>query len=308
MMIDKQNNEFGNIETDFLKICVDITVYWTGSVFDRVEGVLDFYNQAISIIGDNVHFYTTETMEGARKIKHDTFDLVPFWFSESKKKRKLYILTLEGGDKKDVLSDIGFYLCADEEEESRSGALRLILPVNYTINPQRYIDMVVSLVRKLNFQSGHAGYAVNWFPTSDSADDALALFPVIARRYPGIDLSDLDITLYAISSSDRPGIKCINWLTLLGADIAKSEVGLEESLKDLPDDCPVHPLGQGGILIQAGGAPDIGDRNLNKQLESYHAVGKILAPLRLQNHPDFVGATLEIPDEDLTGEWLSRFD
>jgi hypothetical protein len=302
------DNKIGDIETKYLKVCVDITVYWKGSVFDRVEGVLDFYSQVISIIGDKVRFYTTEKMEGAQKIKQDTFDLIPFWFSKSKKKRDMYILTLEGGGKKDALSDIGLYLCADEQEESRSGAVRLVLPVSYAINPQQYIDMVISLVRKLNFQSGHAGYAVNWFPTADSADDALALFPAIARRYPGIDLSDMDITLYAISSSDRPSIKCINWLTLLGADIVKSAGEIKALFKDLPDDCLVHPLNLGGVLIQAGGAPYIGDGNHNEQLKSYHAVGKILAPLRLQNHPDFVGATLENPEEDLTSEWLSRFD
>lgn len=305
---EKYNLEFRNDEGEFLKLCVDLTIYWKGSVFDHVEGILDFYEQVLKVITKDVKYYTTETMEGARKIKADTLELVPFWFSKSKKKRGLYILSLEGGEQADILSDIGFYLCADEESDVKTGTMRLILPADYASQPQEFVEMVRSLVRKLDFESGHAGFAVNWFPTADSADDALGVFPIIARRYPGIDLSDIDITLYAISSASEPGIKCINWLTLLGANLFTSIGGIESLRKQLPNDCPIYELDNGGGIIQAGKCPDIGDKNSNTQLSAYKAVGHILAPLRLQEHPDFIGATSTMPYEDITTEWLARFD
>lgn len=295
-------------ESEFLKLCADVTVYWKGSVFDRVEGVVDFYQKALSLIRGDIKFYTTETMEGARRIRSDTFDLIPFWFLQSKRKRKLYILTLEGGEKADVLSDTGFYLCANEEAEGEVGALRLILPVRYLAESPQFADLVSSLIEKLDFQSGHGGYAVNWFPTSQTADEALSQFPFIARRYPGIDLSDIDITLYAIRNATEPGIKCINWLTLLGVELTERVGGVETLKAALPPDCPVLRLPKGGVLIQAGERPDIGDRNANAQLQSYHAVGRLLALLRLRNHPDLVGAMLQAPYEELTAEWLARFD
>lgn len=304
----KQDLVFKNDEGEFLKLCIDVTVYWQGSVFDRVHGVLDFYAQALSVIRNDVKYYVTETMEGARKIKDNTFELVPFWFAQSKKKRGLYIFILEGGEKADTISDVGFYLHADEEGEGKCGALRLILPVSCVDHPQKFVEIAKSLVRNLDFQSGHAGFAINWHPTADSADDALSVFPTIARRYPGIDLSDLNMTLYAIRDARQPGIKCINWLTLLGSDLTMAAGGIEALRAQLPSDCPIYPLEKGGCLIQAGERPDVGDKNLNAILPSYGAVGHLLAPLRFANHPEFIGSTSAVPDEDLTAEWLSRFD
>lgn len=304
----KQDLVFQNDEGEFLKLCVDVTVYWKGTVFGRVQGVLDFYAQALSVIRNDVKYYVTETMEGARKIRGNTFESVPFWFAEGTKKRGLYIFILEGGEKADTISDVGFYLHADEEVEDKCGALRLILPVSYVEHPQKLVEIAKSLVRNLDFQSGHAGFAVNWHPTADSADDALSVFPTIARRYPGIDLSDINMTLYAIRSAGGAGIKCINWLTLLGSELTMAIGGIAALNAQLPSDCPVHPLGKGGCLIQAGERPDVGDRNLNAFLPSYGAVGRLMAPLRLTNHPEFIGSTSIAPDEDLTAEWLARFD
>ena len=51
-----------------LKLCLDVTLYWTGSAFDHVDGIVDFYNQSMEIIGKNVTFYRTETMKSARPV------------------------------------------------------------------------------------------------------------------------------------------------------------------------------------------------------------------------------------------------
>lgn len=303
----KQDLEFRNEDGELLKLCLDLTVYWFGSVFDRVEGVLDFYTQAISLLGNEIKYYLTEAMEGGREVDLDALNLLPNWLTQDDR-RDLYILSLESGYRKDTLSDSGFYFCADEDPESRSGALRLILPTTYAMQPQSYVELVLSLVGKLDFQSGHGGFSVNWFPTADSAEEALSLFPTIARRYPGIDLADLDITLYAVGTAKTAGIKCINWLTLLGPELATLAGGAEAIQRNLPLECPIFPAGHGGLLIQAGAQPDIGDRNRHADLTAYRAVGRVLAPLRMQHHPDFIGATPASPNEDLTQEWLARFD
>ena len=83
--------EFISHEDEYMKLCFDITVYWTGSVFERVDGVLDFYQQAMKIIGKDITCYKTETMRGARKIKTDTLDLIPFWLTKAPKRREIYM-------------------------------------------------------------------------------------------------------------------------------------------------------------------------------------------------------------------------
>src|ERR1051326_4109738 len=88
---------FRQDEVDYLKPCLDIVFYWTGSMFDRAEGILNIYQRSLDSIKSNVSFYRTETMTSARHVKKDTFDLLPFWFKKTVARRRIYMLYLENG-------------------------------------------------------------------------------------------------------------------------------------------------------------------------------------------------------------------
>ena len=115
----------------YATLCVDLTVYWRGSAFDRADGIVQFYQRALQYIGPTLRFYETGTMAGAKAIKKDTLDMIPFWFQKAKRREDLYIMGLESGQHANEPSDRGFYLIADEEDEEPVGAMKASFPVAY---------------------------------------------------------------------------------------------------------------------------------------------------------------------------------
>src|SRR6516225_5953645 len=82
----------------FLIPCIDVVCYWAGSAFDRINGIVDFYEQSLAVIGKAIRFYQTETMAQAAPLKKDSLGLIPFWFRKTKSRRDVYILLLESGE------------------------------------------------------------------------------------------------------------------------------------------------------------------------------------------------------------------
>lgn len=98
--------------------------------------------------------------------------------------------------------------------------------------------------------SGHAGFAVNVPPMGREPNEASEYF--CARRYgPGIDVGDP----MGVSTVDLVGkIKTVDWIVALDADLVRAAGGTD-SLALPPDWYVREPLGDGGLIVQAGTAP-----------------------------------------------------
>ena len=79
-------------------LCADITVYWRGSMLDRAEGILAFYERALKLIGDSVCWYETETMGDVEAIHGKVFDMLPFWLRNPKARRGIQALGAGDGE------------------------------------------------------------------------------------------------------------------------------------------------------------------------------------------------------------------
>lgn len=283
----------------YLKPCLDITLYWSGSVFDHSDGIVNFYRQSLELIGEGLRYFRTETMSKARPIKKDTIGLIPFWFQGTDTRRDIYMLFLESGAAPDEPSDRAFALNA----APGMGFVRLILPVSYiaeSISP--FLDLATNLGQTLAYDFGQAGLALNWNHLGDYGSRAKEAMNSLANRYPGLDMSHPFCTKYVVSK----GIKCVNWLTYLNMDYCQRLGGLPELGKKFDKNVVIHTLNN-GIGIQAGPAPEIGDVNRRKSLPVFHQVGKVLAPIRTKVHPPIFGPE-GIADKEITEKWLGRFD
>ncbi|APR86087.1 Hypothetical protein A7982_11436 [Minicystis rosea] len=289
----------------YLRLVTDITLYWRGSMFDHAQGIQSFYAKALRLIGSHLKFYRTESMEGSRPLKADSLQLLPDWFRKRRGKGKgIYMLSLEGGNDKDEPSEHGFYLLADQEEETRVGAVRLILPSRFMDTGYESVaNLLAEVVEGFDFDSGHAGFAVNWDPEGEYENEAASQMLMLAKKYPGIDLNCMDSTIIALQHSGAPAIKCVNWLTLMGKGLQQRLPALEEVRKELGSVCPVHEL-PGCWVIQAGPSPALGYPDKD-EMTPYRRAGSLLASLRLQRHPAIFA---ESDPGYGTGEWLARFD
>lgn len=288
----------------YAQLCLDLTVYWRGSMFDRVEGILHFYEQAMNELRPALRYYETGTMAGAKPLRKDSLEMIPTWL-RGKRRSDIYMMNLESGLHPNDPSDQNFYLVADEEDDEPLGAMRLALPISNSEDPDRYTELVEQLLSRLDFESGHAGFALNWDSRGDMAAEAIQDMSWIAGRFLGIDLFEMDITLVSMRKTKPAGIKTVNWLTLLGKNILTS-VGGEDGLSGkLPNICRIYTLPHGGI-IKTGDRPILGDRNRNEDLTAYRSVGRLLAPFRFEDHRDFFGSNKNAGIT--TQQWLARFD
>lgn len=288
----------------FLRLCTDVTVYWRGSMFDRVDGLLHFYREAMEVVGSRITFYETEAMSGAKPIKADSLELFPSWLTKPKARRSMFILNLESSDRANEPSDAGFFVTVDEEDDVKFGAARVILPFELD-KPQELVDLTKVLVDRLQFESGHAGYAVNWNPVGDNDGEAKREMAILAKRLPGLDLNNLDVTTVALQLSPEPAIKCVNWLTLIGSDLREQLPDDAELTEELGPECPIHVVPT-GLIIQAGPRPELGAGRNRRLLAPYQKVGALLADHRVQDHKRIFADS--VAGEDATADWLARFD
>lgn len=285
----------------YLILCLDITLYWSGSVFEFKKEILNFYTRSMEIVGKDLKFYCTETMRAYRKITAETMDLLPFWLTEPNARRDMYILRMNGALHPEATSDKAFFFRAIESK--KRGALRLVLPTSLIqSSPDTLRELTRALALNFNFDSGHAGYCFNWSDDITLGFYARSKLFHLGMRYPGIDIPSMATTLFIVPD----GIKGINWLTLVGTKHLERLGSLENLCKMLGDQILVDNLVH-GVMFQAGPAPETGDVNRHHVLPLYHRVGRVLSRIRATEHPPFI-IRGKLADDDATQEWLSRFD
>jgi hypothetical protein len=273
-------------------------------MFEHATGLVHFYREAMKTIQTSLTYFATDD-GGARPLRSDTLDMLPYWLENPRANRGIYSLSLESGSRPNEPSDKAFFFLADEEEEVKTGIIRLVLPPAFVEGKASdVLDLVTRLVDKLEFESGHAGYSVNWDQASDTDEEVTKELGVIAKKYPGVDVNYFNSTLIAFQNSTTPSIKCVNWLTLIGQEIRESLPPPADLSKDLGEQCRVQELTH-GLVLQAGSNPTLGYPERD-ELEPYRQVGRILAEFRLTRHPQIL--PVPVPGEDPTEDWLSRFD
>jgi hypothetical protein len=134
-----------------------------------------------------------------------------------------------------------------------------------------------------------------------------------AQRLPGLEVDEVTshVNWLAEARDGGPGIKGVNWLTVLG-DRFVAEVGgadkLERDLAALDRRFIVHRW-DGGVMIQAGPRPELGDAQRDHWPELYVKLAKYLKPIRVTWHHAFqMGGPGERFDKARSEAWLRRFD
>lgn len=170
--------------------------------------------------------------------------------------------------------------------------------------PDTAISFVADVAGKLHADSGWCGLGLTLSPDESIAAAFLHEEFTTAQRFEGIDVGSVAIT----SVAARAGIKGVNWLTILGSKWLEPLGGLDGLSNSLSGVALVIPF-EHGAIVRAGDHPVLGDRNRREPAQSYHAVGRVLAPVRTQRHVSF--HDLSGPQyfgEAETREWLARFD
>ncbi|WP_186083069.1 DUF3396 domain-containing protein [Burkholderia gladioli] len=152
--------------------------------------------------------------------------------------------------------DFTVFALSDWKAERKRGldGISFTVPRAFLVHrPARFEAMFNAFAEALPTVHGHAGFAVNVPPMGRRPNEASEYF--YARRFgPGIDVGD------PMRSNVRKlytKIKTVDWLNALDAELVR-EVGGASALALPPDWFIREPLGDGGLIIQAGAAPETG--------------------------------------------------
>ena len=134
----------------------------------------------------------------------------------------------------------------------------------------------------------------------------------LAKRFPGLEV-DKPGTI--ASKMKRGGgalkIKGVNWLTALDDGCFEQLGGRQAVLSDLGDEFILYEY-EGGVLIQAGPMPQLGDVNHQQIPRYYQQLARKLKPIRLifpEGHYLIKSPNRnEQSNAEASNEWLARFD
>jgi len=151
---------------------------------------------------------------------------------------------------------------------------------------------------------GTAGFTLI-FASGMSQNTRYAL-PLL-KRFPGFDLVDgIAFTREAHAVHNR--IKSVNWLTVLCDSIVTELGGIEPMRMALQPLCSFHKY-PGGVVIQAGENPQLGDTYRADIPEAYRMVARYTRAVRFEGYSDML---FRVPDGldhvEEAMSWVRRFD
>lgn len=125
----------------------------------------------------------------------------------------------------------------------------------------------------------------------------------LGERFPGLEIEDrIGHTIHL-----KSGIKGVNWLTVLGDRWIQEMGGLDFLRLWVTEACTLYPY-PGGVVIQAGSRPEIGDVQANRWPMHYVRLAKALKKIRVKDHYPFHFGGENRFDHEATMKWINRFD
>jgi hypothetical protein len=189
------------------------------------------------------------------------------------------------------------------------GYFQFYLPLTwFAEHPETTLhDFVLSIARRLRPVSGYAGIGVLESIDFDARQKSGEAVRTLAERFPGLEIEHcIGHSIYV-----EKGIKGVTWLTILGDRWVLEIGGLEYLRIRLGDDFKLSPY-EGGLMIQAGPHPQIGDVTKNRWPLHYITLAKVLKPIQVKDHGAFhrgdpTGVQKRM-DYAASKAWLFRFD
>lgn len=169
-------------------------------------------------------------------------------------------------------------------------------------------DLVGRWCSMVDAVHGSAGFSVLFEHGSFSGSSGgVATLPAL-KRFPGLDFSDPNVFQVEAARIDGLHIKSINWLTILSDKIVERLGGRQVLEAKLASSCPVFNF-NGGVIVQAGDEPQLGDNNRRIVLDDYRRVSGALKMVRFEDYKLGLIALPEPYDNmEETLSWIRRFD
>ncbi|MGV2293325.1 type VI immunity family protein [Trinickia sp. YCB016] len=211
------------------------------------------------------------------------------------------------GIPKDDAEPFQAHVLIRRNEESELSFLAATMQVCDALDVQHFDKLLAAVLRWSAIARpahGTAGFTLI-FASGMSQNTKYALH--LMKRFPGFDFVE-GIAFPREAGAVYNRIKGVSWLTVLSDDVVAELGGIEPMREALEPVCKVHEY-SGGVVIQAGEAPQLGDTYRNDIPEAYRMVARYTKPVRFE---DYRSRLFRVPEnldkKEETLAWVRRFD
>jgi hypothetical protein len=220
---------------------------------------------------------------------------------------KAWSFGFHGGETAEAASEFQVSAYGPDSTKKGAGYFQVYLPLTwFAEHPGTFQDFVLSFARQLRPLSGYAGIGVLETLDIYARESFQATVKQIADRFPGLEVENA--VIHGIHTDK--GIKGVNWLTILGDRWVQEIGGFDYLRVRLGEDFKLTPY-DGGLMIQAGPKPQIGDAAANLWPSHYVTLAKVLKRIQITDHYPFHFGDSRGParmDYQASKAWIFRFD
>lgn len=289
---------------------VFIVDLYTDKLFSTIpEQVLACYEMFLRLCPpERIKHYATETMDQHKETSSRTFTMLPSWLKKGAAPRKYIYLELLSGDNREAVPDFRFLVAGYEPGSIGHSArfaslLRICVPAAWGGgHASEMRDMVIHLAGLIPYTAGHAGFAMDWSRYFEQKACPHAYQK--GMRHLGFDVPGESNDCLVVG---HDSMKTVNWLTLLGQPLLSKLGGVDQIRARASNRIKLRPTG-GGLMLEAGDAPEVGDVNRGDPLPAYAEVYKLVEPVAEVGIQRSKAMTFLPGDEHQnTLRWLRRF-
>lgn len=184
------------------------------------------------------------------------------------------------------------------------GFFHVSFPLDCFVHEQGgFRSYLLDVCEKLKPLSGYGGLGIIEPIDIFAGEPQQALVRAIAERFPGLEVEGRASHSICLEN----GIKGVNWLTVLGDRWIQEMGGLDYLRLWVTEACTLYPY-PGGVVIQAGARPELGDVQANRWPTHYAKLARALKKIRVKDHYPFHFGGANRFDHEATMKWINRFD
>lgn len=291
-----------------LRIGLLVTMYvtepWTRPVREAVTDAAEEYIRQF-----RAHFKWAESSTGhMHPIDRGKVPFPREWLPQHDD-GKSWFFGFHGGESEKAVGEFQISGYGPNNVKKGLGYLQVHLPLTwFAEHPEDTLpEFVLRMAKRLHPLSGYAGIGVQEILDFYSRMPFQVTVRQLGERFPGLEIEHCVGHGNYLSN----GIKGVNWLTLFGDRWVQEIGGLDFLKVRLGEDFKLSPY-DGGVMIQAGPKPEIGDVTANRWPRHYVTLARVLKPIQIKNHRPFhwgdgMGVQKSM-DHAASLAWLFRFD
>jgi hypothetical protein len=209
-----------------------------------------------------------------------------------------------GGDVEASASEFSVQGYGSSNISKELGYFHLSLPLRWFVDREEtFPEHILRVCERIKPVSGYGGIGIVESSSAMKRSDHQPLVRKLAERFPGLEIEANPVSCIHLGQ----GMKGVNWLTTLGDRWIDELGGLNYLRARLGESFFFYPY-DGGIVIQAGPKPQIGDTNAGRWPEHYVTLAKVLKKIQIKNHYPFHFGGPGRLDYEASLAWLFRFD